>query len=318
MLKPVLVAFLISCSSLAFSAPPASAGVAGDEAVAAVHALDKLSASLESGDRASADAALNEAQKQLAALAKSASDAQHDADSRGRFCETKSTEVTDAIARKYAKQTKNEALLRDLDFKLAGNAARATQLDAELADLAKKQQVFVEEANFRKRCADDGWFYFKTGRCWELGFRDLFENRVTNINRQAADRRETRKKLNLEAITLGREATGLRGEHARLGREIEALKQARTGLNAKSGELRKAATEFSSLAQFWGEVQVDATGRSLNQVKLAILTLSFDKDLLTVGPTERRQVEEAREALMEFRDYRSRLALAGGASLSCN
>ncbi|HET6941470.1 MAG TPA: hypothetical protein VFH89_04845 [Sphingomicrobium sp.] len=317
MLRQALLVALLSGSSLALSAPLAPAVGARDEAAAAVEALDKVSEALSGGDRSATDSALQEARKQLAALEASASEAKSDADERGRFCETKSIEVTNTIAEAYADQTRNEALLKDLDAKVAGNAERMKQLDLELQTLKTQQDAFVEEANFRQKCANDGWFYFKTGRCWELGFKDLFENRVTNLNQQAADRRETRARLQSESWTAGSEAERLREQQGSIGREIERLKAERAGLDARSGELRKTATSLSTLALFWGQLETSAGGRSLNQVRLAILTLSFDRDLSALDPTQRRQVEDARAALTKFRDYRSKIAAAGSTALSC-
>ena len=166
-------------------------------------------------------------------------------------CEARSLSIITEIQTTYRQQMDKEAELADLQAQLENTEAQLRQLDNDKAALDAQMAPMIEEANFRERCADDGWFRFKTARCWELSFRDLFENRYQHLNDQLADINrdwqstyELRDRLTRQRYDLGEQAGQARNRAA----QLEAQ---RRELEVRDAAARAAVTTLSDIYLFW-------------------------------------------------------------------
>lgn len=299
----VTAAAALALTLLATAAPPAHA--TGEEAQtrAAIDGFVRAAQALEAGDRGSALTILDGMAASVTTLRQSAERFKVRAGEVEAACRQRSVAIVDEIGRTYQQQRDKEAEQQELQGQIRNLDAQLQELNNRSIALSNQRAVFLEEATFRQKCAADGWFYFTTGRCWQLGFQDLFENRVNRINndarelsRQQQDARETRARLD--------GARAQRVSDAEAARQRAAqLESDRRRLETLDAAARGAAVNLSDIVVFWSGAENTIRLRFAEGVDLLRELLpALDKtaDAQAFDAADRRDIRTLRDSMLAF------------------
>jgi hypothetical protein len=298
-----LFGFAIAIACCVLAAP---AGGSPDEASrtrAVIDAFVRAADALERGDRAGALRDLDGMAASVTSLRASAERYRTLARTMESTCQTRSVAIVNEIAATYQQQQRKEAEAADLEARSRNLGAQLQQLQSNIAALQARMQPLIEEANFRNACASDAWFYFKTGRCWELGFKDLFENRYRHLNNEAADLNRQQQNARQERGRLDQERRLRTNEANEARNRVAQLEAQRRHLESLDRATRGAATSLSDITLFWAQAETIMQGRLSNGIEMlrdVVPSLDRTADAPVFDDIDKRQIRSLRDTMIDF------------------
>jgi DNA repair exonuclease SbcCD ATPase subunit len=291
------------CCANAWAPAQASTDEA-DLARTAIETFTRAADSLEQGDETAALQAVGTMSASVATLRGSAENYRELAEGMQRACEEHSLQIITQIQTTYQQEKETESKLKDIQSELEAKQAESAKLDNDLADLQTQMAPLIEEAHFRNQCAADSWFFFKTGRCWELSFQDAFDNRYKRVNSQILEKSQQRQTTWQLRDQLIHRRYALLEQAAQARNRVNELEALRRDLEKADEASRAAVSTLSDVYKFWSEAetqirtQVSGGVKSLRRLITSLDTSSVSPDFTNYEVPQKAR--SLRDILVEF------------------